>query len=204
MLPPPLCRLAGSAIYINVDLSSGRPAPPDGAPRLVVMLKPSRSSDPSPAALQALRLMRALVASLDRSARAIAANTGVTNAQLFLLRQIAAAGDPSVGELAAAVHARQNAVSSVVRLLVRDGWARKVSSARDGRRVILRVTPAGRRLLHRAPPAPTEVLLQALMTLGPRQERALTLGMRALVAALGIEPDSAPLLFETYRGQVPA
>jgi DNA-binding MarR family transcriptional regulator len=168
------------------------------------MLKPPRSREPSPGALEALRLLRALIASLGRSARAIAADTGVTNAQLFLLRQIEIAGDPSIGELADGVRARQNSVSSVVRLLVRDGWVRKVASPRDARRVILRLTPAGRRLLGRAPAAPTEVLLQALMTLEPRPERALTLGMRALVAALGIAPDEAPLLFEDHRQEAPS
>jgi DNA-binding MarR family transcriptional regulator len=141
-------------------------------------------------------LLRSLIASLSRSARAIAANTGVTNAQLFLLRQIGSDGGLSVNQLAEKVQARQNTVSAVLRHLARDGWVQKSVSPTDARRVVLRLTPAGRRLLRRAPTAPTEQLLEALHSLDTRHRRALTEGLRALVSELGLEPDHAPLLFE--------
>jgi MarR family transcriptional regulator, lower aerobic nicotinate degradation pathway regulator len=163
------------------------------------MVRNDRASPRSAAPLESLRLLRTLIASLSRSARAIAADTGVTNAQLFLLRQIGSDGGLSVNQLAEMVHARQNTVSAVLRHLARDGWVEKSVSPTDGRRAVIRLSPAGRRLLRRAPAAPTEQLLAALQSLDPRHRRALTEGLRALVSELELEPDQAPLLFEDAR-----
>jgi DNA-binding MarR family transcriptional regulator len=144
-----------------------------------------------------LRLLRTVVARLYRSARSVESTTGITNAQLFLLRQIATGERISVNELAARVGARQNAVSPVLRRLITAGLVRKEASPADARRAELTLTPAGKRLLRRAPKPPTEVLLAALHALSPVDQRALASGLTSLVTALGLDPGAAPLLFES-------
>ena len=146
--------------------------------------------------LESLRLLRTLIAGLSQSARAIESDTGLTNAQLFVLRQIGDTGGISVNDLAAQLHSRQNAVSPVLRRLVQRGYVARAADPGDARRAVLSLTPTGRRLLRRAPAAPTERLLAALESLPVTETRGLVRGLRTLVAQLGLEPDDAPLLFE--------
>ncbi|MEP6590286.1 MAG: MarR family transcriptional regulator [Gemmatimonadota bacterium] len=143
-----------------------------------------------------LQQVRALVAALDFSAREVESSTGITNAQLFLLRQLATETHPSVSELAERLSARPNTVSALLSRLVSAGLAEKEKSPLDGRRVMLSITPGGRRLLARAPKAPVEILLAALESMSPREIRALTRGLTPLIARLGLYPELAPLLFE--------
>jgi DNA-binding MarR family transcriptional regulator len=144
----------------------------------------------------ALRAIRSLVASLSRSARSIEWRTGFTNAQLFLLRQLAATDALSVNELAERARTNQSTVSSVVGRIVRAGLVQRASVPDDGRRVALSLTPRGRRLLRRAPTPPTEALFDALESLTDHEARALGTGLAALLAALGLKPEPAPMLFE--------
>ena len=103
---------------------------------------------------QALERVRTLVAALSQSARAVEHRTGVTNAQLFLLQQLADATSRSVNDLAALARTQQSTVSIVVARLVRSGLATKHRSAEDGRVAVISITPKGRRLLAHAPVAP--------------------------------------------------
>lgn len=143
-----------------------------------------------------LRMIRALVASLDFSAREVEATTGITNAQLFVLRQLAAEDHPSVNELAERLHARQNTVSALLTRLVTAGLVQREQSPLDGRRAVLSLTREGRRLLKRAPRPPAELLIDALDQMSLREVRALTAGLLPLVTRLGLQPEFAPLLFE--------
>lgn len=144
----------------------------------------------------ALRALRALVAALSRSARSIEWRTGFTNAQLFLLRQLAAADRLSVNELAARARTNQSTVSSVLGRVVRAGLVDRARSPQDRRRVALSLTSKGRRLVRRAPTPPTSALFHALESLTDAHARALAEGLGALLVALGLEPDGSPMLFE--------
>lgn len=144
----------------------------------------------------ALRLVRALVTALDRSAREVEATTGITNAQLFVLRQLAGGGNLSVNELAERLQARQNTVSALLKRLVAAGLVTRARAADDGRRAEISLTPAGRRLVRRAPRAPLEQLLGALEALSAAEVRTLSRGLAPLVARLGVAPESASVLFE--------
>src|SRR5579864_7719256 len=82
---------------------------------------------------QALEHVRTLVGALSHSARAVERRTGVTNAQLFILQQLAEAESLSVNDLAARARTQQSTVSIVVARLVGAGFAAKRRSAADGR-----------------------------------------------------------------------
>jgi MarR family transcriptional regulator, organic hydroperoxide resistance regulator len=147
----------------------------------------------------ALTTLRALFGALTRSARAIESHTGITNAQLFLLRQLTSAEPLSINDLAERVHTRQNTVSSVVNRLVSAGLVEKIRSRDDGRRAALSLTAKGRRMLSRAPASPTEVLIAGIDALAPQQARDLADGLHALAGALDLEIEQAPLFFEETR-----
>ena len=151
---------------------------------------------PTAVRAQALERVRTLVAALSQSARAVERSTGVTNAQLFLLQQLAEATSRSVNDLAALARTQQSTVSIVVARLVRAGLAAKRRSDEDGRVAVISLTPKGRRLLGHAPVPPTSELLRAIEALSDRNARALADGLLALVDALGLSPPTVTMLFE--------
>jgi DNA-binding MarR family transcriptional regulator len=159
--------------------------------------KQSKKVPPSGAArLEALEHIRAIVAFLSESARAVEQRTGVTNAQLFLLQALAERDGQSIGELAAFGLTGQSTVSIVVGRLEEAGLVARAESEADRRRTLVQLTPAGRRLLKRAPVPPTRRLHGALEKLSPAQRHQLARSLRALRDALGLDPAEAPPLFE--------
>jgi DNA-binding MarR family transcriptional regulator len=162
------------------------------------MPRPSRVAPRTPAALRADALdhLRTLVAALSQSARAVERSTGVTNAQLFLLQQLASEDSLSVNDLAARARTQQSTVSIVVARLVRAGLAVKRKSAADGRIAAISITPKARRLLSHAPAPPTSALLRAIEELPARDVRSLSVGLRALVHALDLSLPEVTMLFE--------
>ena len=145
---------------------------------------------------QALERLRTLVSALTHSARAVERTTGVTNAQLFLLQQLAETDSLSVNDLAARARTQQSTVSIVVARLVRAGLAAKRKAKDDRRRAVVSLTPKGRRLLTHAPAPPTAALLRAIEALSIREARTLADGLGALLRALAPSPRKATMLFE--------
>ena len=149
---------------------------------------------------KAFRSIRALVAALQTSARAVEARTGLTNAQLFLLRQIAGSDGLTINDLSQRTSAAQSSVSVVVARLVRAGHVKRARVVDDGRRVTLTATARGRTVVRKAPPPATERLLEALGAITGGEARAISRGIGALLARLGAGEEGAPLLFETRAG----
>ena len=145
---------------------------------------------------QTLDGIRTVVGALTRSARSVERRTGVTTAQLFVLRQLAERDGLSLGEIAERTLTRQSTVSVVVARLERQGLLRRDRADDDRRRLQLSLTAAGRRLLARAPTPTTGRLLAALDELTDDQLRSLSTGLDALIATLGLESRTAGMLFE--------
>jgi DNA-binding MarR family transcriptional regulator len=145
---------------------------------------------------QALERLRTLISALSHSARAVERRTGITNAQLFLLQQLAEVDSLSVNDLAARARTQQSTVSIVVARLVRAGLAGKRRSPDDRRIAIVSLTPKGRRLLRHAPAPPISALLRAIGALSERDAHALADGMHALLGALALSPPKVTMLFE--------
>lgn len=146
-----------------------------------------------------VRQLRTLVAGLQHSARAVEARSGVTNAQLYILRQLVDVPALSIGELAEGSRARPNAVSALVRRLVDTGLARRIADPADARRAAVSITASGRRVVKRAPQPPLEQLLAGLDRLADRDVHRLQRGLAKLLAALELTVDDAPFLFEDGR-----
>lgn len=152
----------------------------------------------APSALQAQTLdrVRSLISALSQSARAVERSTGITNAQLFLLQQLASDTSLSVSDLAARARTQQSTVSIVIARLVRAGLAAKRRSLDDRRQTVVTLTPKGRQLVRHAPTPPTSALLRAIEMLSDRETRALSTGVYALLNMLDLAPTEVTMLFE--------
>jgi DNA-binding MarR family transcriptional regulator len=157
---------------------------------------PVAEETPSALRAQTLHRVRALVSVLTQSARAVERSTGVTNAQLFLLQQLASADSLSVSDLAARARTQLSTVSIVIARLVRAGLAAKRRSTEDRRQSVVTLTPKGRRLVRHAPTPPTSALLRAIEMMSDRDARALSTGVYALMNTLDLAPTEVTMLFE--------
>ncbi len=145
---------------------------------------------------EALAMIRALVAGLTASARTIEQKTGVTNAQLYLLQQLAERETSSLGALALHARTQPSTVSLIVGRLQRARLVTRVKAMDDRRRAVITLTAAGRTLVRRAPVAPTARLFAALERLTPRETRALEAGLAPLLTRLDLPWTEPPMLFE--------
>lgn len=143
-----------------------------------------------------MRGLRGLVATLGKSARKVEHHTGITNAQLFVLRHLEHNPELSINDIAALAVTHQSAASLVVSRLERRGLVRRSRSPDDARRVIVSLTSAGRRILPSAPQPPTARVLTALRAMSPDDVRALGIWLTNLSRELGASHDEPMMLFE--------
>ena len=140
---------------------------------------------------------RHLVRALVGASRAIQANTGISGAQLFVLRQMAGSSAPlSVNELADLTLTHQSTVSGVVTRLVERRLVTRTPSPDDARRVSIALTARGRFLAATAPATVQTQLITGLTRMSARQRGALAGGLDAWLDASGLGGEVAPLFFE--------
>jgi len=148
--------------------------------------------------------IRRLVRGLRLAEQATRADSGLSAAQLFVLEQVATTPGASLGELAARTMTDRSSVAGVVERLAQGGMVETERDEADRRRVIVRITRAGRAVLRQAPPAPTSLLVDALERLPVRARRELSARLAQLVAEMGLDQEPVGMLFEdgqTGRGR---
>ena len=103
---------------------------------------------------------------------------------LGVLSHLALAGPLTVTEAARHMDRAQSVMSELIDRLARRGLARRMADARDRRRVLVWLTPAGEQALREEREVLARPLVaEALSRMDPADRRALLRGMRALVAA---------------------
>jgi DNA-binding MarR family transcriptional regulator len=164
-----------------------------------VTRRPSARSSPGDGA-HALKLLRALVNDLGRSTRSIEKRTGLTNAQLHVLRMLDSAvrdgRSPSIGDIARQTFTRPSTASAVVSRLIEGGLVRRERDRSDRRRMVVSLTARGRSRLARAPVATAERVLDVFGDLAPREMLTVRQGLAILVRALGVDASSPGWMFE--------
>jgi DNA-binding MarR family transcriptional regulator len=142
------------------------------------------------------RVVRALSTSLRGAPRA----DGITGAQHFVLRQIAAAPGLSMNELAERTLARQSTVSEVVSKLTQRGLVARGMHPTDARQAVLTLTASGRRAISGVAATAQERLADGLASLSAAQRTALADGLELWLDAAGLADIPAPMFFEGETG----
>jgi DNA-binding MarR family transcriptional regulator len=144
----------------------------------------------------AVEALRQLVSLLHDSARMAQGRTGISGAQLFVVRVLAEHPGLSINDLAARTMTHQSSVSVVVSRLLARGLVARTPSPDDRRRQLVTLTPRGRALYRTAPEVAQERILAAVRKLSPVRRKALAGGLRALADALGAGRQGASMFFE--------
>jgi len=146
--------------------------------------------------VNAVEALRQLVRLLHDSARMAQGRTGISGAQLFVLRVLADHPGLSINDLAERTMTHQSSVSVVVsRLLVR-GLVARHPAADDRRRQLVTLTAKGRALYRTSPPVAQERVVEAVRKLPVARRQGLADGLRALADALGASRKGASMFFE--------
>jgi DNA-binding MarR family transcriptional regulator len=138
------------------------------------------------------RLVRVLRSSNNESER----QTGITAAQVFVLKGIAEHPGGSLRDVAARTLTTQSTASEVVARLVARGLVARSAAAGDRRRAALSATPEGLRTLRASNPPVQEVLIAAISQLPADQQEAIARGLTAWLEAAGFGELTPSMFFE--------
>jgi DNA-binding MarR family transcriptional regulator len=144
----------------------------------------------------AVEAIRKIVRALRDSAHVVQGQTGITGAQLFVLRVLADHPGLSINDLADRTMTHQSSVSVVVSRLVERGLVARAPAPEDRRRQVVELTPRGRLLHRKAPAVAQELLIAAVRKLSPDLRHGLAAGLQALTDALGASRGRAAMFFE--------
>jgi DNA-binding MarR family transcriptional regulator len=152
---------------------------------------------PRPAATEdeILRALRRVIRAIDLYSRKLVTEFGLSGPQILCLRQLETHGPLSTGDLAAAMSLSAATVCGILDRLEARQFVVRERQVEDKRRVVVRLSAAGRAVVERAPPSLQDSFLSKLRAL-PRRERVdLERSLQKLVAMMSAEGiDAAPIL----------
>lgn len=144
--------------------------------------------------------LRRLVRFLRLGTRAAESKSGLSSAQLFVLRRLADEPASSIAELARRTLTDASSVSTVVARLVDAGLVSRTTSPDDRRRASIALTARGRKVLERAPEVAQERLFEALHRMPERDRKELARTLVAWVHAAGADELEPRMFFEDEQG----
>ena len=154
---------------------------------------------PDDPTVRVMNALRRLVRVLSASARTLPGNRRLSGAQLFVLRQIAAAPGLSIGELAGRTLSGQSTVSEVVTRLVDQKLVSRGRSSADLRQAVLTVTAKGARVISTVEVTAQERLAEGLDALPDAEREVLARGLESWLSAAGLADVPATMFFEPPR-----
>ncbi len=166
------------------------------------MTRAGGSAEPGPAAdgaatstteapVRVLRQFRIVFNAIKAHFQQVEKLAGVGGAQLWALSTIAAEPGLGVTRLAQAMDVHQSTASNLVRGLVEREFVAVLREGADRRAVQVRLLPAGRRVLRRAPGPLEGVLPKALERLDVATLARLDADLARLIALLDADPHEA-------------
>lgn len=142
-----------------------------------------------------LKALRRILRATDRGSRKLAAATGLTPSQLFVLREVEARDEVTPGSIAQRLQFSHATITAIVDRLVALGLVTRRRSDRDKRQMLLGATAEGRRRLADAPDMLQEIFAHRFAALPAWEQAMILAGAERLSTILGAEDiDAAPLL----------
>jgi len=135
--------------------------------------------------------IRSIIQTVRNSGRETEQRLGISSAQLYVLSELRDKPALSINELADRTYTHQSSVSMIVARLVESRLVTRASSSRDGRRLSITLTPAGRAMLRKSPDPVQTRLVSALRAMPRGELKELADGLAILTDILG-EQEPAP------------
>ena len=149
-----------------------------------------RAGDADPA-VRVLRRFRLVFNAVKSHFRQVEKRASIGGAQLWALSIVRSRPGIGVNDLARAMDVQQSTASNLVKSLSQRELVAAEKRGLDRRSVQLRILPAGRRVLRRAPGPFSGVLPEALSELDPKTLQRLDADLGKLIEALGTDERAA-------------
>lgn len=140
---------------------------------------------PARTGVDVLQQLRVVVRLAGTHSALLERATGLPGAQLWALHEVAAADGSTVGDLARRLRVHQTTATNLLNRLEAQGMVLRERSSADRRVVNIRITPAGRKALRRAPGPARGLLPKVLDEMSPAQLRKVQAGLAVLVECMG-------------------
>jgi MarR family transcriptional regulator, lower aerobic nicotinate degradation pathway regulator len=155
---------------------------------------------PNDDAKDILNRIRQLVRTLRSFEKEAQARYGIGAAQMFILHILQHEDKLSPNDLADRTATDQSSVSLAVRKLVEQGYVKRTPSADDRRQVELSLTPKGKSVVRRSPPAVQERLMSSVARMPAAERSQLVRLLDRLLTGLVVDTGSVPMLFQDDLG----
>jgi len=144
---------------------------------------------------QVVQSLRRITKSIHEFSKAVDREFGITGPQLWAMRTINELGGCSAGDLAARLCVHPSTVTGVIQRLEEKKLIDRQKRSDDRRAVVLTLTPAGRKLLERAPHPAQGQLVAALKQMPPEDVARLRAMLSQIVDAMELGNVSARFFF---------
>lgn len=139
--------------------------------------------------------LRRIIRATDLHSRRLGKETGLTTPQLVVLRAIDAHGAPTVSEIGRQVSLSQATVTNILNRLQLNRLVSRERSREDKRRVNVKLTAKGRRLLAGAPEPLQESFVERFEALAGWEQHLIVSSLARVAAMMDVEElEAAPLL----------
>lgn len=143
----------------------------------------------------ALVALRRILKATANNVKAVAHKTGLTASQLLVLQVLKTRGETLTGDLARAVDLKQATISILLDKLQERGFVERQRGDTDRRRVWVRITESGSRVLQGAPDLLQETFRARFRHLADWEQASLVAALLRVVSLLDAEEiDASPLL----------
>lgn len=144
---------------------------------------------------QILISLRRIIRAVDLHSRDLAKNYGVTGPQLVVLREALQGRESTIGQIARNVSLSAATVTDIIARLEKNGYAQRIRSTQDKRRVIVMVTPQGETIIKQTPPLLQERLSEKFAQLEDWEQTLILSSLQRIVSMLEVQKlDAASLL----------
>ena len=139
--------------------------------------------------------IRKIVQAIDLNSRKLVKRVGLTGPQLVILQEIASCMEMTPGEIARAVSLSQSTVTGILDRLEKRQLISRRRSDGDKRRIMVRITDSGNRILEEAPPLMQETFVERFSSLQEWEQSMILSALQRLVSMMDAKAiEAAPFL----------
>lgn len=141
--------------------------------------------------------LRRIIQAIDLHSRQLARQHGITAPQLIILKQIEGQEAITVSEVAKQVSLKQATVTDILNRLERKGLVLRQKDTDDRRRVLIKETDDGKKLLEAAPSPLQETFLEKFKDLEDWQQNMILTSLQLLGTLMADDEISAAPILST-------
>ena len=135
--------------------------------------------------------LRKIIQAIDMNSKKLVKRVGLTGPQLVILQEISNLGEVTAGEVARAVSLSQATLSGILERMEKRGLLSRRRSEQDKRRVMVRITDSGMKVLDAAPPLMQEEFVDGFSSLQEWEQNMILCSLQRLVSIMDAKTISA-------------